>query len=70
MWSELYLGVTHRGQPGDMRWATVVTWDNGTADLDRNLRGTLQCACPTESFESVDAAKAAGDLWVDRGVLA
>lgn len=64
-WTKPYCGLTHCGSIHDFRRASVQDYD-GFAELHKWFRG---CGFSPEvmQFDSVDAAKQAGEEWITRG---
>lgn len=65
-WSEPNCGVTHLGQVGDLRRASIQEYGS-FATLLKWFKG---CGFNplTQDFDTVDEAKRAGDAWIKNGI--
>ena len=64
-WTAPYYGISHLGKLSDLRRASVTDYGD-SAELTNWWRG---CGFSPEHawFDSVDAAKAAGEQWIAKG---
>lgn len=69
-WTKPHCGVQHLGKLGDMRWATVSTYESGFAVLTAWSRGTPITQVPEIQLDSTEEAQRAGERWVREGVAA
>jgi len=65
-WTRPYCGVTHLGKINDHRWVTVIEVTETFSQLTKWSKG-CGFSPKHEDYDSVEAAKAAGEKWVREG---